>query len=122
MPTRIYLWGAGILSVICWFAFAIIIVSTNPYKADIFTFGSFFILLFLAIAFSLTILGFWLRLIIQRENITRSAFKISFRQGILIALSIIGLLLLQAIRILTFYDGALLVSAILLLEFFFKAK
>ena len=122
MSSRIYLWGIGILSAICWFGFFIILVSSNPYKADIVTFSSFFALLFLAIAFTLTIVGFWVRFAIQRENINKSAFKISFRQGILISLSIIGLLLLQAIRILTFYDGILLVSAILLLEFFFRAK
>jgi hypothetical protein len=122
MSTRIYLWGLGILSAICWFGFFIILVSANPYKADILTFTSFFALLFLGLAFLLAIIGFWIRFIILRENISRSAFKVSFRQGILISLSIIGLLLLQAIRILTVYDGVLLVSAILMLEFFFRAK
>jgi len=119
MSTRIYLWGIGILGAMCWIGFFIILVSTNPYKADIVTFSSFFVLLFIGIVAVLTLIGFWIRLIIQKENITRLAFKVSFRQGILLSLSIIGLMLLQAIRILTVYDGLLLVCAILLLEFFF---
>jgi hypothetical protein len=117
-----YLLGMSIAAILCWAAFAMAVFSVNPYKADFISIASFFVSLFFAIAATLTIFIFYFRGRNEDEESLTGKLGLSFRHSALIALAGVGLLIFQAIRILTWWDGALLVIAILLLEMYFRSR
>ena len=117
-----YLSGMSIAAILCWAAFAMAVLSVNPYKADFISITSFFVSLFFAISATLTAIIFFFRGRKEDENSLARKLGVSFRHAALIALAICGLLILQAFRILTWWDGALLVIAILLIEFYFRSR
>ncbi|MDP1619442.1 MAG: hypothetical protein Q8M12_00415, partial [bacterium] len=51
-----------------------------------------------------------------------SNIGLSFRQGMLLALFMIGLLVLQSFRVLVWWDGLLLFGGIFLIELYFVSK
>ncbi len=122
MSARFYLWFCGVLTVICWIIAIGIILVSDPYLIEIKIFAAFFISLLSALIGSLTLLGYNIRIRLSKREILYAHLGISLRQAILFSLVIVGLLLLQAARVLNWWDGVLLVSAILLLELYFRTK
>ena len=121
MLARIYFWFIGLASIVGWIVVAALILKTDPNTLDIKGFILFFSSLFIALLGFFTFLGYFIRLRIVK-HILHSHLIESIRQGILLSLAAVGLLLLQTARVLTWWDGILLVSAILLLEFYFRTK
>ena len=117
-----YLSGLSIAAIMCWAAFGMAILSVNPYKADFISIASFFISLFFAIAATLTAIIFFFRGRKENDDSLARKLGVSFRHSSLIALAACGLLVLQAFRILTWWDGVLLVIAILLIEMYFRSR
>ena len=122
MNLRTYLFGLTLSSIFCWAAFLIIIFTVNPYQADSLNLSFFFISLFFALLGTFALLGFYFRVKWGNLDAIYAYLGISLRQAIWFSLCIVGLLILQAFRVLTWWDGALLVSAILLFELFFRTK
>ena len=122
MSAKFYLWVGGILTICCWLVAVGIFLITDPYQIGIKIFAVFFASLLLALIGSLTLLGYNIRIRLSRREVLYAHLGVSFRQAILISLVIVGLLLLQAARVLNWWDGILLVSAILLLELYFRTK
>ncbi len=122
MSVKFYLWICGIVTVCCWLIAAGIIFLTDPYQIEIKIFAAFFASLLLALVGSLTLLGYNIRIRVSKREILYAHLGTSLRQAILLSLVIVGLLLLLAARVLNWWDGILLVSAILLLELYFRTK
>lgn len=119
---RTWLAGMTISTVFCWGAWLATLFGVNPYKADKFTFALFFVTLFFALVGTFTLIGFLIRIRVSEGQMVFSNVASSFRQAFFISLAAIGLLLLQTARVLTWWDGILLVAAILLLELYLRAK
>ena len=117
-----YLIGMSIAAVLCWAAFGMAVFSVNPYKADFISIVSFFVSLFFALAATITIFIFYFRGRREDEDNLTKKLGISFRHAVLVSLALVGLLILQAFRILTWWDGTLLVIATLLLEMYFRSR
>ncbi len=47
---------------------------------------------------------------------------LSFRQGVLLSMLCVGLLILQGLRMLVWWDGLLLVGGVFLIEFYFLSR
>ena len=122
MPIRIYLRGIVLLAIFCLIAIAVIIFETDPNQIDIKIFSAFFASLFLALVSIFTLFGYFIRLRVSQKEIVYAHLGVSFRQAVLLSLALIGLLLLQATQVLNWWDGILLITAILLLELFFRTK
>jgi len=122
LSAKFYLWVDGILTICCWLIAVGIFLITDPYQIGIKIFAAFFVSLFLALVGSLTLLGYNIRIRLSRREVLYAHLGVSFRQATLISLVVVGLLLLQAARVLNWWDGILLVSAILLLELYFRTK
>lgn len=122
MSLRTYLWGITLAALLCWIAFGLVLTGIDPFQADLAGLSTFFVSLFFALLGSFTFIGFWLRVKITKGEVVYAHIGTSFRQGILLSLACIGLLLLQAARVLTWWDGTLLVLAILLVELYFRTK
>ncbi len=129
MSYRKYLYIIFAVAVFGWTSFVLVLFKLEPCTApgEITICHSvaalplilFFLSAFFAFAATFTLVGFGLRLWLHRYEIYLDHLNISFRQGLLLTfclLAVFGLLLLNA---LTWWSGFLLISIIILLEFYF---
>ena len=122
MTLSTYLIGISVSTLLCWTAWGLTIINVDPQTTGSWGIVSFFISLFFAIVGTFTIIGFYLRLWFTSNEYYYENITISFRQAILVSVVVVGLLGLQALRILNLFDGILFISSILLLEFYFLAR
>lgn len=122
MTLGTYLFGISISTVLCWVAWILTLFNLDPKTAGTVGFLSFFTSLFFALIGTLTIAGFYIRLLASKNEYYYENITISFRQAILASIMVVGLLVLQALRLLNFFDGTLFVLAIILLEAYFLAR
>ena len=94
----------------------------NPYKADAGIFVLFFLILLFALAGTWGVLEFRLTTRIKGFDAIQSKIFNSFRHGFMISLIISGLLFMQGIEVLTFWDGTIFVLAIALFEAYFLSR
>lgn len=121
MLARVYFGLILFLSIIAWIIVVAIILKTDPNNLDIKYFVLFFSSLLIGFVGFFTFLGYFVRRKVLK-NISQTHLVESIRQGILLSLAGVGLLLLQTAKVLNWWDGILLVCAILLLEFYFRTK
>jgi hypothetical protein len=123
MTLKSYLWGIRISTAISFAAWILVLKQVDPQKTgaigQLLFFGS--ALLFLS---GLFVLFFtWLRGVVNGdEEVALAYIGVSFRQGVLVAILLCLLLALQQYRILTWWDGALTVAGIFLVELYFLIK
>ncbi|MDD5397200.1 MAG: hypothetical protein PHW24_04045 [Candidatus Moranbacteria bacterium] len=123
MKLKSYLWGIRISAAATLAAWILIVKQVDPEKAgaigQILFYGSTFLLLS-----GLFILFFsWLRRHVGGNEETALIYiGVSFRQGILMSVLAIFLLFLQQNRVLTWWDGALSVAGIFLVELYFLTR
>jgi len=111
--------SAGIIS---WIAWALVITKMSPYESMGPSLTFFFVTLFIALTTTLTALGFYFRLWFFKNEIFYKHINVSLRQGVFLSLVAVFSLVFQMIKVLTWWSGILLVSAAVLLEFYFSSK
>ena len=82
----------------------------------------FFVSLFVFITGILTLIGFYIRVKISNNEVFFANFKPSLRQAALFSLALTGILALQTLRVLTWWDALMLALSILLIELYFQNK
>lgn len=121
MTVRTFIAGIIFCALIGGFSWVSILINVDP------TQGAFAIFLFyltLAI-FSislLTLIGFFARKRIFSRSIPFSLVGISFRQAVLLSVVVVGVLLFQELRILSWWSIVLLVGSVVLLELYFISR
>lgn len=121
MSVKAYLFGFGISSLLCWFAFGLTLVNTNPTQGSA-ALASLYLSLFFALLGTLTLLGYFARVYRRRNEIKYANIQIAFRQATLTCLVLVGLLALQSIRLLAWWDILLLVVLATLLELYLRSN
>ncbi len=122
MTLKTYL---NLMSLATFFAAAscfLVIYYIDPTESGIMGLGLFYATLFFTLVGVFTVVGFSLRKHFLNNELLFSLIGLSFRQAIWIALIIIGLLIMQGARILNWWDAALLIASISLLEAYFLAE
>lgn len=105
-------------TVLAWLGFFIIIRSFDPTEGSWLIFIMFYGILFLSILGTLSLLGFLSRTIFLRKKLRpRILATKSFRQAIIFSAVLILALMLQAGRILTWWNMTLLIVLATVLEF-----
>jgi len=105
-----------LLSFIGW---AIVITSIDPLTAGIFGFSLFYLSAFLSSVGTLAIFGLLLRIyIIRRKMMPAKQVAIATRQAVLLSAVLVGAIMLQSARILTWWNSFFLVGGLTLIEFF----
>ncbi|MFC1651860.1 hypothetical protein ACFL24_01740 [Patescibacteria group bacterium] len=122
MRLQSYLLGIGASSIICWLAFILTIIYISPETTRVLALSCFFVSLFCALAGTFTVIGFYIRTWASHNELYYANINIAFRQGIFISFAFVGLLALQALKLLTWWDGILFVAIIILVEFYFLTK
>lgn len=111
----------GISTAILIIAFLVVVFRVDPYEGGISALVLFMAVLFLALVGASTLPGYYLRAWLSKSREHNKFYLTALRQGILLSIGIVGLLLLQAMEVLAWWDGLLLVGALVLLELFFRS-
>ena len=122
MTLRSYIWGIRFVAMLSFVAFIFVVrlidYDSSGLAGKLLFFGS----LFFVLSGFFNLLLLWLRKKqVDAENASLN-IGLSFRQGILLALFAVGLLILQSFRILIWWDGLLLLAGIFLIELYFVSK
>lgn len=104
------------------------IFSITPYfdvksfEANYFIISLFYLFLFMFIMGMFSLLLFRLRGEVQADDEIRTNAGVSFRQGFFLSLMVLGILILQSFRILVWWDGLLVVGAVLVAELYYLTR
>jgi len=110
---------AGILS---WVAWTVVINKLDPYESTGLALGLFYISLFFALTCTFTVLGFYFRLWLNKNEVYYNHINISLRQGLFLTLIALGCLTFQLLGVLTWWSGLLFIAAVTAVEFYFMAR
>lgn len=122
MTLRSYLIGMFVSTLFCWVSWILILVYIDPEQTSPVGILSFYISLFFAMVGTLTLCGFYLRVWFSKNEVLFAHVAPAFRQAIFLSIILVGSLVLQSFRLLTWWDGALLVGSVTLLEFYFMSR
>ncbi len=116
-----YFWLIRIAGLFSFVAFYLVIQKTAP-EDGVWTKVLFFLTLFIFAScfFNLTLLRFRRKFMLEGE--VSHNIVLSFRQGILLALLLVIILVLQGLRMLLWWDGLLAVAGIFIIELYFLTK
>jgi len=105
-------------TVLAWLGFFIIISSFDPTEGSWLVYAMFYSILFLSILGTLSLLGFLIRSIFNhKKSRPRLLATESFRQAIIFSVVLVIAMMLQAGRILTWWNMILLVVLATVVEF-----
>lgn len=122
MKTKLYLFLFFCLTLFSFGFFILILSNINPYESDILTISMFFVSLFIFISGILTLIGFYIRVKMSNNEVFFANFKPSLRQAVLFSLALMGILILQTLKVLTWWDALMLSLSILLIELYFQNR
>jgi hypothetical protein len=106
------------LTLICWLIWAIVLFFVNPEETGLIGFVLFYFSLFLAILGTVSLLGFIIRARIKKGPVFKQV-EVSFRQGIWLSFFLIGLMILQGMGLLRWWNSLLFLLFLIFLELFF---
>ena len=124
MTLKLYLWGIRLSVVITLAALILVLRQIDPEKSGIIGQLFFYVSIFLFSAALLILFFTWLRRKIGEDDEESAAayLGMGFRQGVLMSLLVVGLLILQQYRVLVWWDGLLLAAGIFLIELYFLTR
>lgn len=99
-----------------------ILFQTDPTYADILTWMAFFAALFIWLSGFLTFIIFYIKVNFYNHEIIYSLLPATARQSSEIALVVVGLMILQTLKVLGWWEGGLFILVIFLIELFFQSK
>jgi len=114
-----YIALSGTLS---WSAWFVVFNKLSPYKNTQLAFLFFFLTLFIALSCTFTVLGFYFRVWLFKNEIFYKHINIAFRQGVFLSLITIFTLVFQIIDILFWWSGVLLILIAVMMEFYFSSR
>jgi hypothetical protein len=122
MTLRAYIWGMSIVTLISLVALVGVLNYIDPSASGLIGKTLFFLVAFFVLSGMFNLILLRLRKkIINSENI-HANIGLSFRQGVLLAILAIGILILQGLRLLVWWDALILLGGIFLIEVYFVVK
>jgi heme/copper-type cytochrome/quinol oxidase subunit 4 len=122
MTVKAYLYGMGLSVVLCFAAWIVVLENVDPTNTDLFGLAVFYLTLFFALSSSFSLLGFYLRRRIFEDRVEFRQAEVAFRQGTLLALMFVGMLMLQGQRQLNLYTAFSCVLIVVAVEFYFLMR
>jgi len=123
MTHSIYIILLSITSITGWIGWFLVVTRMDPEELiGVFPYIMFYSTLFLAVTGTVSILSFYIRQWITKNEIYFEHLNIAIREGILAGFTVVGILFLQYFRVLTVWDALLIFIAMILLEIFVISK
>jgi len=122
MTIKTYLWGMGASTLLCFAAWILVLQNIDQTSTNLLGFLIFYFTLFFALSSFFSLAGFYFRRKIFEDKIEFQQVEIAFRQGMFLAVTFVGLLILQGERRLNIYSAFLFVLVVVAAEFYFIIK
>ncbi len=122
MTLKSYLWGIRFGVILSFVAWGSAVIFIDPQKSGILGQVIFYLTLFFFLSGIFILMLTGARRKFGGEEIGFSKLGISFREGILLSILAIALLILQSFRILAWWDGLLVVAGVFLIELHYLSK
>jgi hypothetical protein len=117
-----YLLFVGIAGLVSWVAWFIVLQKLDPFESTGLALGLFFLSLFFALSCTFTIIGFYFRLWLNKNEIYSQHITIAFRQGIELTIIALGCVFFLILGVLNWWSGFLLILCVSLIELYFVAR
>ncbi|EKD49353.1 MAG: hypothetical protein ACD_63C00173G0002 [uncultured bacterium] len=121
MSLKIYIIGMIVATLVCFGVFCFVLFFVDP-DAGKLGVSALYMTLFMTLVGIFTLFGYRIRVFASKGEELYAHMGMSLRQGILFSIAVVGILFLQSLRILNWWDGGLLVGFLILLEFFFLSR
>ncbi|PIY78796.1 MAG: hypothetical protein COY82_00570 [Parcubacteria group bacterium CG_4_10_14_0_8_um_filter_35_7] len=122
MTLKSYLILMTISTFFCWLAWGVVLFFIDPTQAGFIGLLFFYLSLFLALTGTISLIGFFLRTLILKNEIVFRHVIISFRQAVFFSMVIVGSLFLESKDLFTWWNITFLVLFLTVLEFFFISQ
>lgn len=122
MIHQAYLIGMLIATVFGWASWLVVLYKLSPFSQPTLSLSLFYGSFFVALAGTFSLIFYFLKVWTNKKEIYNAHLNTALRQGILLSLMIIVGLAFQRLRVLTWWDGLLLLAIVLLIEFYFHSK
>ncbi len=109
-------------TLLSWGSWFYVVSTVNPLENGILGFALFYVSLTFSLAGTFAIIGFFVRTLVFKKELVFQRVLISFRQAFFFAFLVDGFLILQSLRLLTWYNLAFLVLGLTLAEFFMISR
>jgi hypothetical protein len=107
---------------LAWLGWFVVVFKLSPFENAGLAMTLFYLTLFIALSCTFTVVGFYFRVWLFRNEIFYGHINVALRQGVFLSLIATFCLVFQMIRVLTWWSGLLLIVIALLLEFYFSAR
>lgn len=122
MTLKRYLLTMAFTTVICWGCFSVVLFKIDPNQGGFIGMALFFVALFFALWGTISLLGFFIRLLFKRNTVPFRHIGISLRQALWFAILITLTLFLVYQELLVWWMALFLVVGLTVLEGFFLAR
>ncbi|MDH4330441.1 MAG: hypothetical protein OEV93_02720 [Candidatus Moranbacteria bacterium] len=122
MTLKSYMWGMRIETIISLAVWLTVVNRIDPQEAGFVGQAFFYLSLWMFLSGALILFLTWMRRIFTDTEIAFTYLGMSFRQGVLLALIVVILLILQSFRVLVWWDGLLVITGVLLIELYFLSR
>lgn len=116
-----YVLGLVVAALMSGAALAVVLLFLNPFTSNWIGVTLLLISTFFLVASIFTLIGFTLRVIRARKEVVYAHLATALRQGLLLAIIVVGSLLLQVYRIFNIWSALLFVAAVVLVELAFQS-
>jgi hypothetical protein len=116
------MWVVKMVTLFSFIAVSLVIYFIDPEKTGWAGKTIFYLVLFFALSGLLNLILTKLREVWGGEKAVILNISLSSRQGVLLAIILVGLLILQGLRILVWWTGLLLIAGIFLVELYFLSR
>ncbi len=122
MTLRAYIWGMRVVTLLSMAALGAVIVYVDPQSSAWIGLTLFYLAAFFSLGGVFNLLFLFLRRKLLGEDAAADSVGLSFRQGILLAVIFLGILILQSFRMLVWWDALLVVAGVFLIELYFLSR
>lgn len=105
-----------------WAGWFLVVTKLSPFESMGLGLTFFFLTFFIALTGTFTVLGFYFRVWLLKNEIFYKHINVAFRQGVFLSLIAVFSLVFQMIRVLNWWSGLLLITIAVLLEFYFSSR
>lgn len=117
-----FLIGILIATFFGWASWLVVIYKLSPFSQPVLSLSLFYSSLFIALVGTFTLILYFLRVWANKKEVFNVHLNTSLRQGMLLGAMIVIGLGFQRLRVLTWWDGILLLAIVLLIEFYFNSR
>lgn len=122
MTLKAYIWGMRIITLLLFVALGVVIFYIDPNESWPIGVVLFYLIVFFALSGFFNLILFGIRKKVLGNELAAESVGLSFRQGILIAMIILGIMILQSFQVLIWWDALLVVAGVFLIELYFLSR